>query len=66
MAFSPLPKDFEEALKEVKMWRGRYKPQRLWVGLTEEEMKRTCYEVCSYDPYTVARAIEAKIKEKNT
>ena len=40
--------------------------QRTWVELTEEEMKRTCYEVCSYDPYTVARAIEAKIKEKNT
>ena len=37
-----------------------------WVGLTEEEMKQTCYEVCSYDPYTIARAIEAKLKEKNT
>ena len=40
--------------------------QRTWAGLTEEEMKRTCYEVFSYDPYTVARAIEAKLKEKNT
>jgi hypothetical protein len=40
-------------------------PQRIWVGLTEEEMKRTCYEVFSYDPYTVARAIEAKLREKN-
>jgi hypothetical protein len=41
-------------------------PQRTWVGLTDEEMKRTCYEVFSYDPYTIARAIEAKLKEKNT
>ena len=46
--------------------RGEHLAQRTWVGLTDEEMKRTCYEVCSYDPYTVARAIEAKLKEKNT
>jgi hypothetical protein len=37
-----------------------------WVGLTDAEMKQTCYEVCSYDPYTIARAIEARLKEKNT
>ena len=41
-------------------------PQRTWVGLTDAEMKQTCYEACSYDPYTIARAIEAKLKEKNT
>jgi hypothetical protein len=46
--------DFEEAL------------QRTWVGLTDEEMKQTCYEVFSYDPYTIAQTIEAKLKEKNT
>ena len=40
-------------------------PQRTWVGLTDAEMKQTCYEACSYDPYTIARAIEAKLKEKN-
>jgi hypothetical protein len=40
--------------------------KRPWVELTDEEMKRTCYEVFSYDPYTIARAIEAKLKEKNT
>lgn len=39
--------------------------QRTWVRLTDEEMKQTCYEVCSYDPYTIARAIEAKLKDKN-
>ena len=42
------------------------KEQRTWVGLTDAEMKQTCYEACSYDPYTIARAIEAKLKEKNT
>ena len=39
---------------------------RQWVGLTKEEMKQACYEVFSYDPYIIARAIEAKLKEKNT
>ena len=43
-----------------------YKLPKEWVGLTDEEMKRTCYEACSYDPYAIARAIEAKLKEKNT
>ena len=41
-------------------------PQRTWVGLTDAEMKQTCYEACSYDPYTIARAIEAKLRSKNT
>ena len=40
--------------------------KRTWVGLTDAEMKQTCYEACSYDPYAIARAIEAKLKEKNT
>jgi hypothetical protein len=40
--------------------------QRQWVGLTDEEMKEACYEAFSYDPYVIARAIEAKLKEKNT
>ncbi len=39
--------------------------KREWVGLTDEEMKQVCYETFSYDPYVVARAIEAKLKEKN-
>jgi hypothetical protein len=37
-----------------------------WVGLTDEEIKQTCYETLSFDPYVIARAIEAKSKEKNT
>jgi len=46
--------------------RGKFLAQRTWVGLTDAEMKQTCYEACSYDPYTIAQAIEAKLKEKNT
>lgn len=37
-------------------------PQRQWVGLTEEEI----LSVGSYTQIDNARAIEAKLKEKNT
>ena len=61
MAFSPLPKDFEEALKEVKMWRGRYKPQRTWVGLSDTDLA-----VCGdEDDVLLARYWERVLKEKN-
>jgi hypothetical protein len=40
--------------------------KREWIGLTDKEMKQVCYETFSYDPYVVASAIEAKLKEKNT
>ena len=43
---------------------------REWVGLTEEEMKKTWYETKSimgwYSFEEIARLIEAKLKEKNT
>ena len=41
-------------------------PQRPWVGLTDEEMESTCAGTWSYDPHVIARAIEAKLKDKNT
>ena len=41
-------------------------PERPWVGLTDAEMESTCAETWSYDPHVIARAIEAKLKEKNT
>ena len=44
--------------------------QRTWVGLTDEEMKKTWYEVQNimgwYSFEEIARTIEAKLKEKNT
>lgn len=39
--------------------------QRLWVGLTVEEIKNT-YFTTRADFVDYARAIEAKLKEKNT
>ena len=45
-------------------------PQRQWVGLTDEEMKKTWYEMQNimgwYSFQEIAKAIEAKLKEKNT
>ena len=45
-------------------------PQRTWVGLTDEEIDKTWRSVDHTIPYAqfridVAKAIEAKLKEKN-
>jgi len=45
-------------------------PQRTWVGLTDEEILDNCesvpdYDIGNYDLIQFARAIEAKLKEKN-
>ena len=40
-------------------------PQRTWVGLTDEEIDQICGDV-GYGYIDVAKAIEAKLKEKNT
>ena len=39
-------------------------PQRTWVGLTDEEVREIC--VNEWGGYEQCRAIEAKLKEKNT
>ena len=44
-------------------------PKRPWVGLTNEEIKVIHFDLCNTvgsDYKTVARAVEAKLKEKNT
>jgi hypothetical protein len=42
-------------------------PQRPWVGLTDAEIKKICDCTHGYDAdERIARAIEAKLKEKNT
>jgi hypothetical protein len=65
--------ELERKLNALRDHPEYYKPiakhaatQREWVGLTDDEMQQACYEVFSYDPYVIARAIEAKLKEKNT
>jgi len=45
-------------------------PQRTWVGLTDKEILDNCesvpdYDIGNYDLIQFARAIEAKLKEKN-
>jgi len=45
-------------------------PQRTWVGLTDEEILVKCeavpdYDIGNHDLIQFARAIEAKLKEKN-
>ena len=40
------------------------KAQRTWVGLTDEEVRKIC--VNEWGGYEQCRAIEAKLKEKNT
>jgi hypothetical protein len=49
--------------------RNNYPPQRTWVGLTDEEIKTICSENgwdSSWQSLRFARAIEAKLKEKNS
>ena len=45
-------------------WGHEEMPQRTWVGLTDEEVRQIC--VNEWGGYEKCRAIEAKLKEKNT
>jgi hypothetical protein len=72
------PKDYRYWIKEPQIQVafnsevvGYVKPQREWVGLTDEEAVQTWEGVIKYAPSDVrikdfTRAIEAKLKEKNT
>jgi hypothetical protein len=64
-----------EQLDEAIMARKNKTPQREWVGLTDDEIQQS-YETSghyqtlrpqdSFAVYALARAIEAKLKEKNS
>jgi hypothetical protein len=46
-------------------------PEREWIGLTDEEILVKCesvpdYDIGNHDLIQFAKAIEAKLKEKNT
>ena len=50
-------------------WNDAQKPQRTWVGLTDEDINSVRYKrdwTAPWTDTTFARAIEAKLKEKNT
>jgi hypothetical protein len=57
------PHDLVGAYKAFALY--THPPRREWRGLSEEEMKSTCADAWSYDPYVIARDIEAKLKELN-
>ena len=40
--------------------------QRTWVGLTDDKRKEVWWSCEQHTPTTFAKAIEAKLKEKNT
>jgi hypothetical protein len=54
---------FNDHEKGDKCQYERYSPQRTWVGLTDEEVRKIC--VNEWGGYEQCRAIEAKFKEKN-
>ena len=41
-------------------------PHRQWIGLTDEEIDQIPYQADYNDLHMIARAVEAKLKEKNT
>ena len=61
--FDELLDSLESELQDVL---GYYRQQRPWVGLTDEEIKDIVWNL-PYEPNQEhIRAIEAKLKEKNT
>jgi hypothetical protein len=47
-------------------YRFEHSPQRKWVGLTEDEVFALSNTIPYADRFEFAKAIEAKLKEKNT
>jgi len=51
---------------ELEEFIKHFSSQRTWVGLTDEEIDKTIKACNTSDTYKYFRAIEAKLKEKNT
>ena len=54
--------------KDIKLGDKLYAAPKQWVGLTDEEINSVCYKrdwTADWTDTTFARAIEAKLKEKN-
>ena len=56
----------QERVDETTKQRHDTPPQRPWTGLTDEEILKIYSKPCGSDYIDYARAIEAKLKEKNT
>jgi hypothetical protein len=58
----------QQILHEITVRLTKLETQRTWAGLTDEEIKTICVENgwdSSWQSMRFARAIEAKLKEKN-
>jgi hypothetical protein len=66
--FQTIPTDLRVSVIDNKFPIPLYTtPQRrTWVGLTDDERKEVWFSCEQQTPTTFARAIEAKLKEKNT
>jgi hypothetical protein len=54
--------------KDIKLGDRLYVAPKQWVGLTDEEINSVCYKrdwTADWTDTTFARAIEAKLREKN-
>jgi hypothetical protein len=63
--------EFDRILRENRLKGQPYHfEKREWIGLTDDEMKKTWYEMQNimgwYSFQEISKAIEAKLKEKNT
>ena len=59
----------EEETNETMSVKGLTKPKKEWVGLTNDEYEAMAEQYvtnCYFDTLEYAKAIEAKLKEKNT
>ena len=69
MAFSPLPRDYDEALKEVNMWRAKYTREALdaesearIANKRNHAMSQACDE--AHDQFQRAKAENAALREE--
>lgn len=65
MPFEQHPTDPDKLIMRA----GNYNLQKPWVGLTEEEVRKICvneWGINEWGRYEQVRAIEAKLKDKNT
>ena len=68
----PVTTDYHEGWEEgFKAGNALVPPKREWVGLTDEEIQQAVYDLgtigdLSHDEFDIARAVIAKLKEKNT
>jgi hypothetical protein len=73
--YEPKPSEMYEVVDDPNLQaqmrlkrRDDLSPKRQWVGLTDEEIKSVCYKrdwTAPWTDATFARAIEAKLREKN-